>query len=284
MAERKVVAMPGEYETIELEIEHPLATLTLNRPQALNAISRAMMDEVTAALAMLRDDDGVRCVILRGAGRCFSAGYDIGAARSDPAPSPASSAAREQMLVDWELSFWSFPKPIVAAVHGYCLAGACEVMMLCDLAVASDDARFGEPEIRFSAGPPALIMPWLVGIRAAKELLYTGKLIDAQRALQLGMLNEVCARDDLERRARYYALLISKVSPVAVRLQKEAINRTFEIMGLRGALAYAANLWGILDTTPSEEQATFRRIREERGLRAALDWRDEQFREVEALG
>jgi enoyl-CoA hydratase len=277
--------MSSEYQTLELELEHPLATITLNRPQALNAISRPMMSEVTDVLARLRDDDGVRCVILRGAGRCFSAGYDVGADRVTPATafeaSPAGSAAREQMLVEWELSFWSFPKPIIAAVHGYCLAGACEIMMLCDLAIAAEDARFGEPEIRFAAGPPALIMPWIIGIRAAKELLLTGKLIDAQRAYQLGMVNEVCAREDLDRRARYHALLISKVAPVAVRLQKEALNRTVELMGLRSALAYAANLWGILDTTPSEEQETFRRIRDEQGLRAALDWRDAQFREVE---
>lgn len=275
--------MSSEYEAIQLEVEHPLATITLNRPQALNAITRTMMDELTNALARLRDDDGVRCVILRGAGRCFSAGYDVGGERSVRADvSPAGSAAYEQGLVEWELGFWQFPKPIIAAVHGYCLAGACEIMMLCDLAVVSEDARFGEPEIRFAAGPPALVMPWIIGVRAAKELLLTGKLIDAQRAYQLGMVTEVCPREDLERRARYHALLISKIAPVAVRLQKEALNRSVEIMGMRSALAYAANLWGILDTTPSEEQETFRRIREEQGLRAALDWRDAQFREVEA--
>jgi enoyl-CoA hydratase len=166
-------------------------------------------------------------------------------------------------------------------VHGYCLAGACEVMMLCDLAIAAEGTRIGEPEIRFAAGPPALIMPWVIGLRAAKELLLTGKLIDAQRAYELGMVNEVCPLEDLDRRARYHALLISKVAPVAVRLQKEALNHMFEMMGMRSALSYAANLWGILDTTPSEEQEAFRRIRAEQGLRAALDWRDAQFREVE---
>lgn len=274
--------MSGEYETILLDLEYPLAILTLNRPDSLNAISATMMREVTDALGKLAADDGVRCVILKGNGRAFCAGYEIGADRPTiDDPSPAGSARREQMYVDWELGFWSFPKPIIAAVHGYCLAGACEVMMLCDLAIAAEGTRIGEPEIRFAAGPPALIMPWLIGIRAAKELLLTGKLIDAERAYQLGMINEVCPLENLERRARYHALLISKVAPVAVRLQKEALNHMFEMLGMRSALAYAANLWGILDTTPSEEQATFRRIREEQGLRAALNWRDAQFREVE---
>lgn len=274
-----------EFETILLDIDYPLATITLNRPQKLNAISRTMMAEITEVLGLLKDDDGVRCVILKGAGRAFGAGYEIGAERVEEAAkedhSPAASARREMGYVEWELGFWSFPKPIIAAVHGYCLAGACEVMMLCDLAIAAEGTKLGEPEIRFAAGPPALIMPWLIGMRAAKELLLTGKLIDAQRAYELGMVNEVCPLEDLDRRARYHALLISKIAPVAVRLQKEALNYMFEMQGMRSALAYASNLWGILDTTPSEEQETFRRIRAERGLRAALDWRDAQFREVE---
>src|SRR4029078_11948317 len=103
--------------------------------------------------------------------------------------------------MEWERSIFEFAKPIVAAVHSYCLAGACEVMMLCDLAIAADDARPGEPDSRCANGPPCLIMPWLIGMRAAKELLYTGKMIDADRALQLDMVNEVCAPGALDRRA-----------------------------------------------------------------------------------
>jgi len=272
------------YETIELAIEHPLATITLHRPERLNAISRELMAEVTDALARANADDGVRCVILRGAGRCFSAGFEIA---DDDAwvegEGPAAVVDDMRFYMEWERSIFEFAKPIVAAVHSYCLAGACEVMMLCDLAVAADDARFGEPEIRFSNGPPALIMPWIIGMRAAKELLLTGKMIDAQRALQLGMVNEVCPRADLDRRARYHALLISKVSPLAVRLQKRALNGIFEQQGLRHALDWGVTMTGLIDASETEEMKTFSRIRREQGLRAALDWRDEQFREVEDL-
>jgi enoyl-CoA hydratase/carnithine racemase len=272
------------YATIELAIEHPLATITLQRPERLNAISRELMAEVTDALAQANADDGVRCVILRGAGRCFSAGFEI--ADDDvwvEGEGPAAVVDDMRFYMEWERSIFEFAKPIVAAVHSYCLAGACEVMMLCDLAVAADDARFGEPEIRFSNGPPALIMPWIIGMRAAKELLLTGKMIDAQRALQLGMVNEVCPRADLDRRARYHALLISKVSPLAVRLQKRALNGIFEQQGLRHALDWGVTMTGLIDASETEEMKTFSRIRREQGLRAALDWRDEQFREVEDL-
>ena len=272
------------YATIDLAIEHPLATITLQRPERLNAISRELMAEVTDALAQANADDGVRCVILRGAGRCFSAGFEI--ADDDvwvEGEGPAAVVDDMRFYMEWERSIFEFAKPIVAAVHSYCLAGACEVMMLCDLAVAADDARFGEPEIRFSNGPPALIMPWIIGMRAAKELLLTGKMIDAQRALQLGMVNEVCPRADLDRRARYHALLISKVSPLAVRLQKRALNGIFEQQGLRHALDWGVTMTGLIDASETEEMKTFSRIRREQGLRAALDWRDEQFREVEDL-
>jgi enoyl-CoA hydratase/carnithine racemase len=270
------------YATIELVVEHPLATITLSRPDRLNAISRELMGEVTDALARCEADDEVRCVILRGAGRCFSAGFEI----ADDAAwvegeGPAAVVDEMRFYMAWERSIFEFEKPIVAAVHSYCLAGACEVMMLCDLAVAADDARFGEPEIRFSNGPPALIMPWIIGMRAAKELLLTGKMIGAQRALQLGMVNEVCAPGDLDRRARYHALLISKVSPLAVRLQKRALNGIFEQQGLRQALEWGVTMTGLIDASETEEMQTFSRIRREQGLRAALDWRDEQFREIE---
>jgi enoyl-CoA hydratase/carnithine racemase len=240
------------------------------------------MAEVTDALARIRLDDAIRCVIVKGAGRCFSAGFEI--ADEDAwveGEGPSDVVDEMRFYMQWELGFFDFPKPIVAAVHSYCLAGACEVMMLCDLAVAADDARFGEPEIRFANGPPALIMPWIVGLRAAKELLLTGKLVDARRAYELGMVNEVCAAADLDRRARYQALLISKVSPLAVRLQKQALNGVFETMGLRHALDWGVTLTGLIDASGTEEMQTFNEIRRERGLRAALDWRDAQFREVE---
>jgi enoyl-CoA hydratase len=272
------------YATIQLALDYPLATITLNRPERLNAISREMMGEITAALAAIEADDEVRCVIFRGAGRCFSAGFEI--ADEDvwvEGQGPSEVVDDMRFYMEWERSIFDFGKPTVAAVHSYCLAGACEVMMLCDLAIAADDARLGEPEIRFSNGPPCLIMPWIIGMRAAKELLYTGKMIDAQRALQLGMVNEVCAVADLERRARYHALLICKVSPLAVRLQKRALNGVFEAQGLRHALDWGVTMTGLIDAAETEEMRTFSAIRRERGLRAALDWRDEQFREVEEL-
>lgn len=269
------------FTRIHYGVELPLATITLDRPRALNAIDSTMMEEITSALARAEQDPDVRVVILRGNGRCFSAGYDIAAAE---VPVPTHEAVETSYTYwNWARGIWSFPKPIVASVHGYVLAGACEIAMLCDLTVAATDARFGEPEVRFASGPPVLIMPWIIGAKATRELLYTGKLITAQRAYELGMVNEVCARADLERRTRYHALLISRIAPLAIRLQKQSINRTFELMGLLDAIPGAATLVGILEGSSTEEGDAFSAVRRERGLKAALAWRDEQFREVERL-
>jgi enoyl-CoA hydratase/carnithine racemase len=271
------------YETIEVEVDHPIATIRLNRPDRLNALSRELQGEVISALDELEEDDGVRAVILCGAGRAFCTGYDI--AGDGPDRSGWS-------VMDWKThmeSTWRFPtriwrfrKPIVAAVHGYALGGGCEIAMLADITVASDDCRFGEPEIRFSSGS-TLIMPWLVPMKIARELLYTGKLIDAQRAYEIGMVNDIVEPDRLMRRAEYHARLISKIAPAGTQMLKEGINRTYEVMGLLNALGYHDNLVAMLAATQTEESAQFKRITKESGLRAALAWRDEQFREVENL-
>ena len=124
-------------------------------------------------------------------------------------------------------------------------------------------------------------MPWYVPMKIARELLYTGKKIDAQRAYEVGMVNEVVPPEKLMERARQQALLLSKVAPLAVQLTKEGLNRTYEIMGFLNALNYHDNLVAILDGTRTEEYLQFKKVSDESGLRAALAWRDQQFKEVE---
>jgi enoyl-CoA hydratase/carnithine racemase len=254
-----------QYETIVVELDYPIATLKLNRPEKLNALSAQLAREVIDALDRLEADDEVRAVVLCG----------------DPEQGSVMQWKRHLESI-WPFSrrVWNFRKPIIAAVHGYCLGGGCEIAMLCDMTIASSDCRLGEPEIRFSTGS-TLIMPWIVPMKIARELLYTGKTIDAQRAYEVGMVNEVVEPEDLMQRAYYHARLIAKVSPLAVELTKEGINRTYEIMGLLNALNHHDNLVAILDGSETDELRQFEEIRAARGLRAALDWRDQQFREVD---
>ncbi len=270
------------YQTIEVEREESFAILRLNRPDRLNAFDAVLVREVIQALDALETDETVRAVILCGAGRAFSSGFDIKGDEDESKMTVVEWRARSQAS-SWKYvrRIWSFRKPIIAAVHGYCLGGACEVAMLCDMTIAAEDCSFGEPEIRFGTGSPALIMPWVVPLKIAKELMLSGKTIDAKRAYEVGMVNEVVPNDQLMRRARYHARLISRVSPLGVELVKDALNTTYEIMGLQSALAYNANLTAILEGSSTPEFQQFEEIRLEQGLRAALKWRDRQFKELE---
>ena len=272
------------YQTIEVTIEAAIAEIRLNRPDKMNSITRELMAEVQAALETLAADDGVRVVIISGAGRCFCSGFDISGDGSGQRRGVMEWKDHSRVSQDFMRRLWNFPKPLIAAVHSYALGGGCEIAMLCDLTIAADDAVFGEPEIRFGTGSPTLIMPWVVPLKIAKELLYTGKAIDAQRAKEIGMVNEVVPVLNLKRRARYHARLLAQVDPLAVRLMKEALNKTFEIMGLHGALANAENLVAILDGTESETGREFAQIREKSGLKAALRWQEEQYRKIEEIG
>lgn len=271
------------YENITLEFEGAVATLTFNRPDRLNAMSKGLQEDVVDALDRLEVDPAVRVVIITGAGRAFSAGYDI---YGDDGPRDGWTVMdwKEHLASSWSYAkrVWRFRKPTIAAVHGYALAGACEIAMLCDMTISSDDCRFGEPEIRFATSS-TLIMPWVVPMKVAKELLYSGKMIDAKRAYEVGMVNEVVPAEDVLRRAMYHAQMLSKVAPLAIELVKEGVNRTYEIMGLQSALDQHEVLTAMLDGSPTEEGETFRKIKNESGLRAAMDWRDSQFREVEEL-
>ncbi len=143
--------------------------LTLNRPEKLNALDADLVDELSTALADAAEASEVRVIVIAGAGRSFCAGYDL----SEPA-GPESPSESLRHSLDRLLEIFDHPHPVIAQVHGHCLAGGCDLMMMCDLAVASDDAVFGQPEIRFGSTVVAQVMPWLIGARRAKELILTG--------------------------------------------------------------------------------------------------------------
>ncbi|MBI2764004.1 MAG: enoyl-CoA hydratase/isomerase family protein, partial [Chloroflexi bacterium] len=174
--------------------------VSMNRPDKLNALSADLKRALVERLHDADRDAATTVVVLRAEGRSFSAGYDI-------SPNPARAARRGNALawheslnddIRLEMTPWDMNKPVVASVQGHCLGGGCELMMLCDLAIAADDALFGEPEIRFSNVGPGLVMPFVVGLRRARELLYLGDTIDARTALAWGMVNRVVPRAELE--------------------------------------------------------------------------------------
>lgn len=267
-------------EALVLEARRgPAAWLTLNRPDKLNALSYALVQELREAIRRVADDDEVKVVVVTGAGRAFSAGFDI----SEEAASRVEGAEQWRRIlaedVALTLELWSLPKPTIAAVRGWCLAGACELAMACDMIVAAEDARFGEPEIRYGSGPVTLLMPFLLGQKKTNELLFTGDAIDAAEAERLGLVNRVVEGDELEHAV---AQLVQKVAPTplpVLRLTKLALLRAYEAMGLRSAVLSNLDLSAILNAAETPEQREFDEIVATRGLRAALAWRDARYGE-----
>lgn len=256
---------------VALAVSGGLASITLNRPDKLNAINREMLDELEQALDTAERDDSVRAIVLRGEGRAFSAGFDLGS----PAFDGGTEAIREELMRDFAviMRFWDCRKPTIAAVHGYCLGSSMEISALCDITIAADDCRFGAPEVRYGSGIVCLVLPWIVGLKNAKELLLTGGNIDAARALAIGLVNRVVPADELQSAADCIAREIAANDPEAVRLTREAVNTGFETAGLRRALAQALEYDIRIETTETPESAAFNRIMEAKGVKAALAWR-----------
>ncbi|MFI5012315.1 MAG: enoyl-CoA hydratase/isomerase family protein [Hyphomicrobiales bacterium] len=266
------------YHTIETEIRDRIGILTFNRPKVLNAFDPVLVEETGAALAALNAGDDVKAILVRGAGRAFSAGFDLKA---------AAATAGERSVQEWRavleadyrfiMGFWDSPKPTVAAVHGYCIGGAFELSLACDVTVAAAGTKFGSPEVKFGSGAVALLLPWIAGPKAAKELLLTGDdKLTADRALALGIVNKVVPDGEELEAALEIARAMASAAPDAVRLTKLAINRSYEAMGLKAALAAALELDVVIEAGGGAERSEFDRIRREEGLAAALAWRDKR--------
>lgn len=271
------------FQTILYEKRAAVGYLTLNRPERLNALNGQLLAEFREALDVVEADPDIRAVILTGAGRAFSAGFDIERAEgaSDPQEMQPDEWRRGlQSNVDTFMRVWNLSKPVIAAVNGYALAGACELVQVCDIKIASERAIMGEPEIRAGVGPPLLITPFSVNLATAKELLLTGDTIDAQTAARIGLVSRVVAHDDLMGECERIARKICLISAVGVKMTKIAVNRALEGMGFLSAIQHNIELMTHFDTSVTPEQEEFNAIRREQGLRAALNWRDARFREL----
>jgi len=259
---------------VQYERRGAIAVLTLNRPDKLNAINAAMIDELSRAIDTAEADEAVRVIVLAGAGKAFSAGFDLDMETGDGAPDPA--AIRRALHNDLRIimRFWDSPKVTLAAVHRYCLGSAMELAVACDLTLAADDCLFGAPEVRFGSGIVALLLPWLVGPKQAKRMLLTGDdRVSASDALGMGLISGVVAADRLMDEALALAQRVASNDPLAVKLTKQALNRSLDIAGLRAALAQALEIDVLIESTDSPEKREFEAVLKRDGAKAALAWR-----------
>jgi len=265
------------YETITFEKDGPIGILTLNVPKKLNAISETLEKEVHAALDIAESDDDVRVVLLTGAGRAFCAGFDLAYTMEEETDFGELQKGLAGDL-NFIMRFWHFPKPTISAVHGYALAAGCELAVACDITVADEKTFFGEPELRFGAGIVAMILPWVTGPKQAKEMILTGNdRISAQRALEMNLINHVAPEGEAMKLAMKLARDMASIDPLPMRLQKMAINRAYEIMGLNEALKTASDLDVLIEGIETPDSKTFSEIASKDGIKAALKWRDSKF-------
>jgi enoyl-CoA hydratase len=227
----------------------PLGYITLNRPEKLNALSQEVLLRLEQLLDETRYDDDVRVLIIRGAGRAFSAGYDLarGASGGDHHEDIVDDRNRIQRNINLWLKIWDHPKPIIAQVHGYCLAGATQMCVCCDMTVVAEDARIGFPQVPSGGGYISPFWTWLVGPKRAKEMSFTpGSQISGKVASEWGWANRAVPAAELEDTVRAMATEIARVPAKILQMKKASVNRTMDVQGFRVAITFGAEFDALL--------------------------------------
>lgn len=270
------------YETILYEIDGPIARITLNRPERVNAINQAMPDELARAVGEANANPQVRVIILRGAGRAFCAGFDLepglysGPEQWDPV---ADYMVTTELAARW-MSLWYSRKPTIAQVHGWCVAGGTDMVLCCDLIVAAEDAQLGYPPARVWGSPMTAMWVYRLSAEWAKRLLLTGDAVDGRTAERIGLIHRAVPADRLEGEVEALARRIARIPLSQLVSMKLLVNQAYENMGLRTTQLFGSILDGLMRHTP--EGLAWRRVIDEKGIREALRLRDEPFGDYSA--
>ncbi|HAP75786.1 MAG TPA: enoyl-CoA hydratase [Acidimicrobiaceae bacterium] len=250
--------------------------LTLNRPHKRNALNDALRGALFDELRAADKDASVSVVIIRGAGSCFSAGYDLGSRNSDVERSiaPVDGWWSRHVVNNW-FEMWDMATPIIAQVHGYCLAGGSELATACDLVYVADDAQIGYPPVRLMSPPDMQWQTWMLGLRAGMEALLTGDSISGTEAARLGFANRAVPADELDTYVLERAERVARVPPDLLALNKRAGHRAMEAMGIRSGIRATAEIQAMGFHQASSK--AYMRSFAEKGVTAALSERDRQF-------
>jgi enoyl-CoA hydratase len=277
--------------------DNRLARITLNRPEKMNSLSQELLQEFRQALEEAEDDPEVRVVVVKGAGRTFSAGYDLtpGPRRQYPSmegqtPRRSVSTIRSNMvrITDLQMYLFNFPKPTIAQVHGYAIAGGCEFAMMHDIVIAADDARLGHPGIRgLGTSRTCAIWPLVIGMRKTYELMYSGDSIDAREAERIGMINKAVPAADLDAAVRHWAERIGNQTGDSLAMIKRSINTFYENMGIYASVHTATDTDAMYQFTGQAylwQEKVAESFKSGGGLKQALAWRDGPYGDYRASG
>jgi len=266
------------FTVITLEKLNSIGTLTLNRPEKLNAMTPALIAEFGEAINQVEKDADIKVLIIRGAGRAFSTGYDLsggwGSGSSKPLTIEDDQRFLQRYLENW-LRLRDLPKPVIAMVHGYCLAGATQLCICTDMIFVAEDARIGFPSIPAGAGYVSLFWNWMVGPHRTKYLAFLpGSQISGKEAEAMGFATRVFPTERLEEETYSYAQRVAKVPAQKLQLEKLAINRAMDVRGFRVSVLSGAEYDAIFHFGPGNEE--IRKVQKERGLKGAIQWYEKQ--------
>jgi enoyl-CoA hydratase/carnithine racemase len=269
-----------EFADLIYETRGPVARIAINRPERLNALRMGISDRALIdAIAHTEANDDIKVVVLTGVGsKAFCTGWDLEAIEDTPLDQ-LEGLIRSNLELFFKV--WHSPKPVVAAINGYAIGTGSALALACDLSLAADHARLGEPEIRHGALSPFLILPFLTHSKAVHEIYYTGDLVGADDLLRLGLVNRVVAADDLEDAAWAYAERLAKVPGFSLQLTKRSLRAAYDVMGLTTVVRQH----GLADTiaigSGFPEQKVLLDILVEQGMKAFLNARDGPFKTSE---
>lgn len=278
-ASQQIEIPPPSPDDVLYRKDGEIAWVTLNRPVVLNAVNWSIRLRLMKALRQAEGDEEVKVVILTGAGRAFCAGGDI-----QSTPPPDDEPIPDGMEIF--MTIWEMPKPVIAAVRGHAVGQGTELAGICDLTIATEDAKFGEIQIRHGFGPPLLISPYLIGLKQAKELLLLGEIVDAREAQRLGLVNRVVPDDRLEAEAEAIARKMAALPQRAVKTNKLLVNRVYEIAGFRDGLEYRDDplIKAVGEATEAGGLNEHLRVLREQGWEAFRKSRDVMYQEHETQG
>jgi enoyl-CoA hydratase len=287
----------ADYQDIAYTVEGPLAYLTLNRPEKMNALSNNLRGEMIHALKEAESDPAVSAIIIRGSGRTFSAGYDIGGGMSAydnsqfvhgrsrlpdvgstrPGPSEWAHHVNETNWLIWELY-----KPVIAQIHGYCLAGGTELASICDFRIVTEDCIIGYPPVRAMTTMDMMWAPWHLPMSKAREMAYLGDAMTGVEAAKWGWANRAVPAEELASTVEAFGHRLALVDREMLTFSKRSVNRAYEIMGIRTALNAGADIQALSAMRPMG--GVFGRISQKYGLKEALAWRDGPFGDFRTKG
>jgi enoyl-CoA hydratase len=275
---------PLDYQVVIYEPDHAahVAKITMNRPEHLNALSHQLRAELFHALKVAEQDNDINAIIIKGAGRAFSAGYDlaggnVGVQEPDFGSQYVGPSHWARYLINQYWQIWELSKIVIAQTHGYVLAGATELCAVCDLVVSTPDCQFGYPPMRAMAAPDLMWFPWLLPKRKAAELVYTGDSITGQEALALGMINYCVPQESIDEFTETFAKRVALIPWQMHTLRKRSFQKAYELMGFREALEICALMQEQFRLTDrvKEMSELMRKV----SLREYLTVRDQPYRD-----